>query len=77
MRRHSILLVADEVPSGMGRTGKMFAIEHFGVVPDTVCLAKGIARELRFRVEKMGIRGWGGRGWGRAAAADTQKRTKD
>jgi 4-aminobutyrate aminotransferase len=43
---HGILLVADEVQSGMGRTGKMFAIEHFGVVPDMVCLAKGIASGL-------------------------------
>ena len=40
---HGILLVADEVQSGMGRTGRMFAIEHFGVAPDIMCLAKGIA----------------------------------
>ena len=38
-----ILYVADEVQSGMGRTGKMFAMEHFGVVPDIIALAKGIA----------------------------------
>ncbi|MBI4577902.1 MAG: acetyl ornithine aminotransferase family protein [Planctomycetes bacterium] len=37
------LLVHDEVQSGMGRTGRMFASEHFGVAPDVVCLAKGIA----------------------------------
>jgi 4-aminobutyrate aminotransferase len=42
-RKHGILLVADEVQSGMGRTGRMFAIEHFGVEPDIICLAKGIA----------------------------------
>lgn len=41
--RHGILYVADEVQSGMGRTGKMFAIEHWGVEPDIICLAKGIA----------------------------------
>jgi 4-aminobutyrate aminotransferase len=41
--RHGILLVADEVQTGMGRTGRMFAIEHWGVVPDIICLAKGIA----------------------------------
>ena len=41
--QHGILLIADEVQSGMGRTGKMFAMEHWGVVPDIVCLAKGIA----------------------------------
>ena len=40
---NGILLVADEVQSGMGRTGKMFAIEHFGVTPDVICLAKGLA----------------------------------
>ena len=40
---HGILLVFDEVQSGMGRTGKMFAAEHFGVTPDVVVLAKGLA----------------------------------
>jgi len=44
--RHGILLVADEVQSGMGRTGKMFAIEHAGVQPDVVAIAKGIASGL-------------------------------
>src|SRR6478672_1041455 len=42
-RTHGILLVVDEVQSGMGRTGKMFAIEHSGVEPDVVAMAKGIA----------------------------------
>ena len=41
--RHGILLVADEVQSGAGRTGKWWAIEHTGVQPDIVCMAKGIA----------------------------------
>jgi 4-aminobutyrate aminotransferase len=40
---YGILLVFDEVQSGMGRTGKMFACEHFGAVPDVITLAKGIA----------------------------------
>src|SRR5271166_5521165 len=41
--RHGILLVLDEVQSGIGRTGKWFAVEHTGVQPDMVCIAKGIA----------------------------------
>ncbi len=40
---HGILLVADEVQSGMGRTGKMWAIEHWGVEPDILLAAKGLA----------------------------------
>ena len=43
---HGILLIADEVQSGMGRTGKMFALEHYGVKADIVCIAKGIASGL-------------------------------
>jgi 4-aminobutyrate aminotransferase len=41
--RHGILLVVDEVQSGIGRTGKWWAVEHTGVEPDMVCIAKGIA----------------------------------
>jgi len=41
--KHGILFIADEVQSGMGRTGKMFAIEHWGIEPDIICLAKGVA----------------------------------
>lgn len=41
--KHGILYVADEVQAGMGRTGTMFASEQFGVEPDIICLAKGIA----------------------------------
>jgi 4-aminobutyrate aminotransferase len=41
--KHGILLIADEVQSGMGRTGKMWASEHFDFVPDIVAVAKGIA----------------------------------
>jgi len=41
--KHGILLVADEVQSGIGRTGKWWAIEHTGVQPDIICSAKGIA----------------------------------
>lgn len=41
--RHGILMIADEVQSGMGRTGKMWAIQHFGVEPDIVLAGKGIA----------------------------------
>jgi 4-aminobutyrate aminotransferase len=44
--KHGILLIADEVQSGYGRTGKMFACEHTGVVPDIMTLAKSIASGL-------------------------------
>ncbi|MEX0586476.1 MAG: acetyl ornithine aminotransferase family protein [Pirellulales bacterium] len=40
---HGIMLVMDEIQSGMGRTGRWFGCEHFGVVPDLLCIAKGIA----------------------------------
>jgi 4-aminobutyrate aminotransferase len=42
-KNYNILYVADEVQSGMGRTGKMFAMEHYGVAPDVLAVAKGIA----------------------------------
>ncbi len=45
-KKYGILYVADEVQSGMGRTGKMFAMEHFGVTADIMSLAKGIASGL-------------------------------
>ena len=40
---HGILLITDEVQSGFGRTGKFFAVEHFGVIPDVLIMAKGLA----------------------------------
>jgi 4-aminobutyrate aminotransferase len=45
-KKHGILLVADEVQSGMGRSGRMFAIEYTGVEPDMMSIAKGIASGL-------------------------------
>src|SRR5439155_1928537 len=45
-REHGILLVADEVQTGFGRTGRLFAVEHWGVDPDIVVMAKGIASGL-------------------------------
>ena len=58
--QHCILLVADEVQSGFGRTGKMFCIEHVGVEPDILCLAKGIASGLPLgaMVAKESVMDW-------------------
>ena len=42
-RKHGIMFVADEVQSGMGRTGKWWASDHAGIEPDIICTAKGIA----------------------------------
>jgi len=43
---HGIVLIVDEVQSGVGRTGKFWAVEHFGVVPDIICMAKAIGGGL-------------------------------
>lgn len=59
--RHKILLVVDEVQSGMGRTGKMFACEHFGLEPDILTFAKGIASGMPLGgfMAKAEIMDWG------------------
>jgi 4-aminobutyrate aminotransferase len=58
--RHGILMVADEIQSGAGRTGKWWAIEHSDVKPDIVCIAKGIASGMPFGVcmSKAEIMDW-------------------
>jgi 4-aminobutyrate aminotransferase-like enzyme len=45
-RRHSALLIMDEVQSGFGRTGKLFAFEHYGITPDLITCGKGISSSL-------------------------------
>jgi 4-aminobutyrate aminotransferase len=59
-KKHGILLIADEVQSGMGRTGKMFAMEHFGVEPDIITAAKGVASGLPLGVTtaRAGVMDW-------------------
>jgi 4-aminobutyrate aminotransferase len=59
-RQHGILLIADEVQSGMGRTGKMWAAEHFDLVPDIFAVAKGIASgmPLGATVARAGLMTW-------------------
>jgi 4-aminobutyrate aminotransferase len=47
-RAHGILFIADEVQSGFGRTGRMFAVDHHGIEPDILCMAKGIASGFPF-----------------------------
>lgn len=44
--QHGIVLIVDEVQSGMGRTGRFWAVDHFGVVPDVMCMAKAIGGGL-------------------------------
>src|SRR3990167_6879408 len=44
--KHHIFFICDEVQSGIGRTGKWFAVEHYGIVPDAITIAKGIANGL-------------------------------
>jgi len=59
-KKYGILYVVDEVQSGMGRTGKMLAIEHFGIDPDIIALAKGIASgmPLGAMIAKSDIMTW-------------------
>ncbi len=58
--KHGILLIADEVQSGSGRTGKWWAIEHSGVQPDIVCIAKGIASGMPLGIcmSKASVMDW-------------------
>lgn len=60
-QQHGMLFIVDEIQSGLGRTGKMFAIEHWGAVPDIVCIAKGIASGLPLgaMVSRADLNTWG------------------
>ena len=66
---HGILLIADEVQSGYGRTGAMWAFEHAGIVPDVVCVAKAIANGLP--LSAIVTRTELARQWGRGAHGTT------
>src|SRR6202521_3623171 len=59
-RKHGILLVADEVQSGMGRSGKWWASDHAGIEPDIICTAKGIASGMPLRaiIAKASVMDW-------------------
>jgi 4-aminobutyrate aminotransferase len=58
--QYGILMVVDEVQSGIGRTGKWWAIEHFGVEPDVVCSAKGLASGMPLGavIARQGVMSW-------------------
>jgi 4-aminobutyrate aminotransferase len=58
--KYGILLIHDEIQSGMGRTGRMFASEHFGIAPDMVTLAKGLASgmPLSATVARADVMNW-------------------
>ncbi|MGQ9641950.1 MAG: acetyl ornithine aminotransferase family protein [Candidatus Bathycorpusculaceae bacterium] len=86
--KHGIKLIADEVQSGMGRTGKMFAVEHYGVAPGIICLAKALGsgipigatvfrKELDFGVPGVHSNTYGGNMVACAAALATIKVIKD
>ena len=40
--KHGVLMICDEIQSGLGRTGKMFAFEHFDIVPDIITMSKAL-----------------------------------
>ncbi|MEP7359409.1 MAG: aminotransferase class III-fold pyridoxal phosphate-dependent enzyme, partial [Anaerolineales bacterium] len=86
--KYGILLIVDEVQSGMGRTGKMFAIQHWNTEPDIVCIAKGIASgmPLGAMVARRSVMNWpvgahgntyGGNPLSCAAALETIKLLED
>jgi 4-aminobutyrate aminotransferase len=86
--KYGILLIVDEVQSGMGRTGKMFAIQHWQTEPDIVCIAKGIASgmPLGAMVARRSVMNWppgahgntyGGNPLSCAAALETIKLLED
>src|SRR5262249_50274161 len=59
-RKYRIMLVADEVQSGMGRTGKWWAVDYAGVEPDIICTAKGIASGMPLSavIARAGVMDW-------------------
>jgi len=59
-RKHGIMLIADEVQSGMGRTGKWWALDHAGIQPDIICVAKGIASGMPLSaiITKASVMDW-------------------
>jgi 4-aminobutyrate aminotransferase/(S)-3-amino-2-methylpropionate transaminase len=57
-RKHGILLIADEIQTGFGRTGRLFAVEHGDVVPDLMVLSKSVAAGLPLAASSGAPRSW-------------------
>jgi hypothetical protein len=72
---HGILLICDEIQSGYGRTGRMWAFEHAGIVPDVVCLAKAIANGLPLARSSRGASCTSAGAWARTARRSAATRS--